>query len=141
MNTTRYTITNWIDSKEATALIKRLVAEGRFEKSQLKKSSCKFTNGKDKSDGYQCKVFAFTVDMPDGIEVVQSIKSEKVKIKTKAKVEPVEEVKPVPAPVEEVKLTVTGEEEERYIGGIRHIGRKQMDSTGQYYEVLWVAAC
>lgn len=51
-------ITAWIPTSEATEVIKSLIADGTFEKGQIKKSSYRFTNSKDKSQGYICRVVA-----------------------------------------------------------------------------------
>lgn len=51
-------ITAWIPTAEATEVIKSLIADGTFEKGQIKKSSYRFTNSKDKSQGYICRVVA-----------------------------------------------------------------------------------
>lgn len=51
-------ITAWIPTTEATEVIKSLIADGTFEKGQIRKSSYRFTNSKDKSQGYICRVVA-----------------------------------------------------------------------------------
>lgn len=51
-------ITAWIPTAEATEVIKSLIADGTFEKGQIRKSSYRFTNSKDKSEGYICRVVA-----------------------------------------------------------------------------------
>ena len=38
--------------------MQRLITEGKYNKKQLKKSSPRFKNGKDKSEGYQVRVIA-----------------------------------------------------------------------------------
>lgn len=51
-------ITGWIPTSEATDMIKNYIASDEFDihKGDIKKSSYRFANGKDKTDGYICKV-------------------------------------------------------------------------------------
>lgn len=51
-------ITGWISTEEANDWMQRLITEGKYNKKQLKKSSPRFKNGKDKSEGYQVRVIA-----------------------------------------------------------------------------------
>lgn len=51
-------ITGWISTDEATKVIKEHIASEQFDikKGEIKKSSYRFANGKNKDDGYICKV-------------------------------------------------------------------------------------
>lgn len=51
-------ITGWISTDEATKMIKEYINSEEFDinKGEIKKSSYRFTNGKDKTDGYICRV-------------------------------------------------------------------------------------
>lgn len=49
-------ITGWIRPQEASDFIYTAIKRGEYAKGEIKKSSCKFANGKDKTDGYLCKV-------------------------------------------------------------------------------------
>jgi hypothetical protein len=49
----------------------------------------------------------------------------------------IDELDNIPA----IELNILKEEEVRYIGGIKHIGRKMMDASGTYYEVTWERTC
>lgn len=51
-------ITGWISTDEATKMIKEYIASDEFDikKGEIKKSSYRFANGKDKTDGYICRV-------------------------------------------------------------------------------------
>lgn len=49
-------ITDWMRPQDAAAYIYEAIKSGKYQKGEIKKSSCKFANGKDKTDGYLCKV-------------------------------------------------------------------------------------
>lgn len=57
-------ITGWISTEEANDWMQRLITEGKYNKKQLKKSSPRFANGKDKSEGYQVRVIAVSGIQP-----------------------------------------------------------------------------
>ena len=82
-------ITTWIPVDEAKAKIAELIENGTYTKGQIKKSSNLFTNKKDKSDGYVCRVLAEA-----GIHPELELKKEPKKTKkvTKKKVEATEAV-------------------------------------------------
>lgn len=49
-------ITNWVTLEEASAMIKRMLDEGKYTKGQIKRSSYRFADNKDRSKGYLCRV-------------------------------------------------------------------------------------
>lgn len=49
-------LTDWVDVKAANELIKKMIADGKYKKDEIKKSSNKFKNGKNKADGYVTRV-------------------------------------------------------------------------------------
>ena len=57
-------ITGWISTEEANDWMQRLITENKYNKKQLKKSSPRFANGKDKSEGYQVRVIAVSGIQP-----------------------------------------------------------------------------
>lgn len=124
MNT--HYITPWIDSKEAAALRKQLIAEGKYTCQQLKQSN-KFTNGKDKTDGYLGRLRVVGADAP--VKPVTCRPAVKP-----AEPEPVAVPEPEPEPV---VLNVEHAEETRNIGGTEYTGRKVSDASGNYYEATW----
>ena len=72
-------LTAWIPVDEAKAMIKRLIDEGKYDKTQIKKSSNLFDNRKETSDGYICRVLAIA-----GIHPELEIKKEKKPSKKQA---------------------------------------------------------
>lgn len=63
-------ITAWIPTDEATATIKGIIADesNDIKKGEIKKSSYRFKNGKDKTDGYICKVLVIETKVSYGDE-------------------------------------------------------------------------
>lgn len=49
-------LTDWTDVADANKLIAEMIEKGLYKKNQIKKSSNKFKNGKDKKDGYVTRV-------------------------------------------------------------------------------------
>lgn len=49
-------LTDWTDVAIANELIAKMIKDGTYKKNQIKKSSNKFKNGKDKKDGYVTRV-------------------------------------------------------------------------------------
>lgn len=49
-------LTDWTEIENANKLIKQMIDNGTYKKEQIKKSSNKFKNGKDKKDGYLTRV-------------------------------------------------------------------------------------
>lgn len=49
-------ITNWVSLEAADAKIKEMKDKGLYAKNQIKKSSYRFADNKDKSKGYLCRV-------------------------------------------------------------------------------------
>lgn len=66
-------VSAWISTADATKLIEKFINEGTYTKNELKKSSCKFANGKDKSEGYLCRVLAVAGKHPE-LEMVATAK-------------------------------------------------------------------
>lgn len=126
----KHFITDWIDATEAAIERKRLIDNGTYTKVTLKKSSCKFANGKNKNDGYLCRLYV--IDVP--VQQVHDIVLKEV-VPTQITVEAVVEETPA------IELNILKEEEVRYIGGVKHIGRKMVDVSGKYYEVTWERVC
>lgn len=91
-------ITNWLPKDEAQAMVKSLIAEGKFKKGQIKLSSYRWADLKDHSKGYVARVHVLTGIQPD---MELGICGRKKKAQ-EAEAEPVEEV-----PAEEVELTKT----------------------------------
>lgn len=59
VETTTYAyVTGWMKSEVATDLIAQYIKEGTYTKEQIKKSSPRFANKKDKSEGYETRVIA-----------------------------------------------------------------------------------
>lgn len=89
-------VSPWITLEAADELIKKFVSEGTFERNELKKSSRKFANGKDKTDGYLVRVLAVSGKHPE-LEMVATAKRGRKSTKP-VKEKPVkkaEEVRPV----------------------------------------------
>lgn len=49
-------LTDWTEIENANKIIKQMIDNGTYKKEQIKKSSNKFKNGKDKKDGYLTRV-------------------------------------------------------------------------------------
>ena len=55
-NTTMVDISGWIKVQDARAKMKELIDNGTYAKDQIRLSSQRFANKKDKADGYEAKV-------------------------------------------------------------------------------------
>jgi len=69
----RHFITDWIDASEATIERKRLIDNGTYTKVTLKKSSCKFANGKNKNDGYLCRLYVIDVPVDQVHDIILNL--------------------------------------------------------------------
>jgi hypothetical protein len=58
-------ISEWMVPSQATDWIKSLITEGSYKKGEIKKSSPRFANGKDKADGYEVRVIAVAGIKPE----------------------------------------------------------------------------
>lgn len=58
-------ITGWMKVEVANDFIAQAIAEGSYKKGQIKKSSPRFANKKDKTDGYECRVVAISGINPE----------------------------------------------------------------------------
>lgn len=64
-NVTFAIISDWMTTAQAKEMMNDLVGREIFTKKQIKKSGYLFANGKDKSDGYICRVLAVTGIHPE----------------------------------------------------------------------------
>ena len=58
-------ISDWVTTAQAKEIMNELIGREVFTKKQIKKSGYLFANGKDKSDGYICRVLAMTGIHPE----------------------------------------------------------------------------
>lgn len=58
-------ISEWMVPSQATDLIAQYIADGTYTKKQIKKSSPRFANGKDKTEGYECRIVAISGIKPE----------------------------------------------------------------------------
>lgn len=80
-------LTDWVDVADANELIKKMIDNGTYKKFQIKKSSNKFKNGKDKKDGYVTRVEVIPGVHPE-LEVEIKYRGKKTKaVNTSAKKE------------------------------------------------------
>lgn len=78
-------LTDWTDVARANKLIAEMIEQGLYKKNQIKKSSNKFKNGKDKKDGYVTRVEVIPGIHPE-LEVEIKYRGKKTKaVDTKAK--------------------------------------------------------
>lgn len=75
-------ITDWIPVSEAKLFIAKMIEEGKYAKDEIGKSSNIFTNRKDKSEGYSCRVMALKGKHPE-LELKKEKKETKEKNKKK----------------------------------------------------------
>lgn len=97
-------ITGWLPKAEAQAKVKALIADGTYQKGQIKLSSYRWADLKDHSKGYVARVHVVTGIHPElelGLTGKRK-KSEKSEKSEKAEAKQVEEV-----PAEEVEFTKT----------------------------------
>jgi hypothetical protein len=102
-------ISDWVTTAQAKEIMNELIGREVFTKKQIKKSGYLFANGKDKSDGYICRVLAMTgihPEMERGFRQPRGKHSRKNK--TVAPV-PVEKYEPI---VKEVMLYVVQSDED-----------------------------
>lgn len=64
-NVTFAIISDWMTTAQAKEMMNDLVGREIFTKKQIKKSGYLFANGKDKTDGYICRVLAVTGIHPE----------------------------------------------------------------------------
>ena len=80
-------LTDWTDVANANELIAKMIKDGTYKKNQIKKSSNKFKNGKDKKDGYVTRVEVIPGLHPE-LEVEINYRGKKTKaVNTAAKKE------------------------------------------------------
>lgn len=91
-------ITGWLPKAEAQAKVKALIADGTYQKGQIKLSSYRWADLKDHSKGYVARVHVVTGIHPE-LELGLTGKRKKSE---KSEVKPVEEV-----PTEEVEFIKT----------------------------------
>lgn len=101
-NMTFAIISDWVTTAQAKDIMNDLIGREVFTKKQVKKSGYLFANGKDKTDGYICRVLAVTGIHP---EMERGFRQSRGKHNRKGtKVPTIEEPK-IPV-VKEVKLFV-----------------------------------
>jgi hypothetical protein len=64
-NVTFAIISDWVTTSQAKDIMNDLIGREIFTKKQVKKSGYLFANGKDKTDGYICRVLAVTGIHPE----------------------------------------------------------------------------
>lgn len=84
-------ITGWLPKAEAQAKVKALIADGTYQKGQIKLSSYRWADLKDHSKGYVARVHVITGLHPE-LELGLTGKKKKAQ---KAEAEPVKEVEAV----------------------------------------------
>lgn len=97
-NMTYSYITNWLPKAEAQAKVKALIADGTYQKGQIKLSSYRWADLKDHSKGYVARVHVITGIHPE-LELGLTGKKKKAQ---KAEAQTAEEV-----PAEQVEFTKT----------------------------------
>lgn len=78
-------ISEWMRVDQANDWMQCLITEGTYTKKQLKKSSPRFANGKDKTDGYEVRVIAVSGIHPElekAIVGYRKMMEKKVKVDT-----------------------------------------------------------
>lgn len=71
-------VSEWIPVNEAKVLIAQFIQNGLYKINEIKKSSIIFTNRKDKSDGYSCRVKAVAGKHPE-LEIAPAKRGRKPK--------------------------------------------------------------
>ena len=94
-------ITGWLPKAEAQAKVKALIADGTYQKGQIKLSSYRWADLKDHSKGYVARVHVVTGIHPE-LELGLTGKRKKSEKSEKTEAKQVEEV-----PAEEVEFTKT----------------------------------
>lgn len=73
-------ISAWIAKEEAQALVKTLIAEGKYQKGEVKLSSYRWADPKDHSKGYLARVHAIKGICPE-LEIGETGKAKKAEVK------------------------------------------------------------
>lgn len=79
-------VSEWIPVNKAKALIAQFIQDGLYTINEIKKSSIIFTNRKNKSDGYSCRVKAIAGKHPE-LEIAPAKRGRKPKNVTASIVE------------------------------------------------------
>lgn len=85
INTSWSYISNWMNANAASEYIAECIAKGIYQKGQIKKSSPRFANKKDKTAGYECRIIAISgihTDMEISVVGYRKTRVTKVKIDT-----------------------------------------------------------
>lgn len=101
-NMTFAIISDWVTTAQAKDIMNDLIGREVFTKKQVKKSGYLFANGKDKTDGYICRVLAVTGIHP---EMERGFRQPRGKHSRKGTEAPAIEEPKIPV-VKEVKLFV-----------------------------------
>ena len=104
-NVTFAIISDWMTTAQAKEMMNDLVGREIFTKKQIKKSGYLFANGKDKSDGYICRVLAVTGIHPEMERGFRQPRGKHLR-KANASVETLTIVAPTKPVVKKVKLFV-----------------------------------
>lgn len=107
-NVTFAIISDWVTTAQAKDIMNDLIGRELFTKKQVKKSGYLFANGKDKTDGYICRVLAVTGIHPEMERGVRQPRGKHLRKNAKSGVTevPVEIEAPKKPVVKEVKLFV-----------------------------------
>lgn len=107
-NVTFAIISDWVTTAQAKDIMNDLIGRELFTKKQVKKSGYLFANGKDKTDGYICRVLAVTGIHPEMERGFRQPRGKHLRKNAKTKVTevPVEIEAPTKPVVKEVKLFV-----------------------------------
>lgn len=107
-NVTFAIISDWVTTAQAKDIMNDLIGRELFTKKQVKKSGYLFANGKDKTDGYICRVLAVTGIHPEMERGFRQPRGKHLRKNAKTKVAevPVEIEAPKKPVVKEVKLFV-----------------------------------
>lgn len=104
-NVTFAIISDWMTTAQAKEMMNDLVGREIFTKKQIKKSGYLFANGKDKTDGYICRVLAVTGIHPEMERGFRQPRGKHLR-KANASVETLTIVAPTKPVVKKVKLFV-----------------------------------
>ena len=78
-------VSEWLPVTEAKAFIAKLIQDGTYLANELTRSSNVFTNRKDKSEGYSCRVRAIAGKHPE-LEIAPAKRGRKPKAKVESEV-------------------------------------------------------
>lgn len=81
-------VSEWLPVSEAKALIAKLIQDGTYLANEITRSSNIFTNRKDKSEGYSCRVKAIAGKHPE-LEIAPAKRGRKPKAKAEGDVKKV----------------------------------------------------